>query len=584
MKGRLHLLLKGLLCVLLLLPATTVVAKEANEPGSEAIPLAALLPLSGELASKGHVRKYAIEQGVADANKRWEEERAGLRFELTVVDSQSDPAVALQKAEQLAEEGVRVFIAGSSAEVEALQPWAAGQDVVIVSYSSTSPSLGIADDGIFRMVADDTHQAQALAELLAHEGVYGIVPVYRNDTYGRELTDLITQEFEGLFGMTAAPVVYEPDTTDWDGVIAAIEEQVAALPLGAEQVAVVLISFDEAAELLNRSEGLPEVRWFGSDAVTLSPILTSDAQAAAHAARVQLTGVTFGVPDSPLTRAVKSRLTEAAEGELLPDALFAYDIPGMLASVLSELDDPLDAQELRERLVEGSARYAGATGWTSLDERGDRKYYHYDIWTLQEQVGDYQWLHTAQYVRTPGSPGYIAPVETAGGSILDRGQAGALLFGYPDSPFQADRALSRAEFTYLLMHTLGMAVTQPGDQRIGFSDAGDLDPRATAAVASALQAGIIAGYGDGTFKPNQSITWLEAITMTVKAKTWTPSGQSESLSDEHAIPVWAMPYVESALEKQLIAKEPQLADVLVSPVTQSEAVLMMIILRRSEES
>src|SRR5690625_4327125 len=181
---------------------------QGTQKKANVIKLGALLSISGELGSKGEIRKLAIERGVEDTNKNWQEEGLDLQFALTVEDSQSDPEVALDKAKQLWEEGHEIFIVGSSAEVEKLQPWATEHGAIVISYSSTSPALGIEGDGIYRMVPDDTQQAKALASLLEYEGIYGIVPVFRNDIYGSELTKLLTEEFVSLHGTVTDPVTY----------------------------------------------------------------------------------------------------------------------------------------------------------------------------------------------------------------------------------------------------------------------------------------------------------------------------------------------------------------------------------------
>lgn len=95
---------------------------EPDSPKVDTIPLAALLPLSGVLASRGELHKFALEKAVADANRQWQEEASPWRFRLEVVDSRSDPDTALAAAMRLWDRGYRIFIASSSAEVERLQP------------------------------------------------------------------------------------------------------------------------------------------------------------------------------------------------------------------------------------------------------------------------------------------------------------------------------------------------------------------------------------------------------------------------------------------------------------------------------
>src|SRR5690606_10831650 len=135
-----------------------------------------------------------------------------------VVDSRSDPDTALAAAMQLWDRGYRIFIVSPSAEVERLQPWAAANDALVVSHSSTSPPLSVADNSVFRLVPTDAEQAKALTALLVYEGILGVVPVYRNDIYGRSLTELLTEEFTQMHGLVSRPIVYEPQHSDWPKV------------------------------------------------------------------------------------------------------------------------------------------------------------------------------------------------------------------------------------------------------------------------------------------------------------------------------------------------------------------------------
>lgn len=225
-----------------------------EEEDSNAIKIAALMPLSGELESKGEIRKIAIEKGIEDANEKFKEKELDIKFSLTVEDSESDPDEALKKAKKLWKKGYKIFIANSSAEVEKLMPWAKENGAIVFSASSTSPSLGVAGDGVFRMVPDDTQQAAALASLLEFEGIYGIVPIYRDDVYGRELVDLLTKEFKNVQGLVSDPIKYQTKETKWDEVLSDVSKAIENLKLDKERVAVVLVSFDEIGDILKASE------------------------------------------------------------------------------------------------------------------------------------------------------------------------------------------------------------------------------------------------------------------------------------------------------------------------------------------
>ncbi|MHA0856811.1 ABC transporter substrate-binding protein [Paenibacillus sp. CMAA1364] len=568
------------LCLILILPSTTL-ASGAYQGNDSIIKLAAMLPISGELASKGEIRKLAIEKGVEDANQRFKMNGKDMQFQLAVEDSQSDPVVVLRKAQKLWEKGYNIFIVGSSNEVQSLQSWAEQCGAIVISYSSTSPALSVADDGIFRMVPNDIEQAKALASLLEYEGVNGIIPVYRNDIYGRQLTKLVAEEFTQMHGVVGEAIAYDSQQANWADVSSRITKEIHKLGIERERVAILLIAFDEAADLLQHSEALSDVRWFGSDTVTLSPVILNKEDTAKQANKVKLKGVTFGLPDSPELQAIQLELAKSTNGIVLPDAMFAYDIPGMLASIIGQMDSPFNIGNLKNSMIEGSGIYAGITGWTILNNTGDRKYYHYDIWEVQMGKEGYMWDKTAKFVRNPGAPGYIQPLQSS--ESIDNDQTTSYLFGYEGQAIDLKRTLTRAEFTYMLMNSLHPDASIDKSLKPTFVDKELIDVRARTAVAKAQQEGIVTGYGKNEFKPNQVITWYEAIGMIVKALDWqVPVNGENEVKLDFVAPTWAKPYLKTALERGLIQMTEQFSHVISGSIELGDVShIMLEIMKRS---
>jgi hypothetical protein len=81
-----------------------------------------------------------------------------------------------------------------------------------------------------------------------------------------------------------------------------------------------------------------------------------------------------------------------------------------------------------------------------------------------------------------------------------------ILSGYPDGDFKPDAPITRAELTAIVERL-------DSDPKTGANPFADLDGShwAVNAILSAASKGWIAGYPDGTFKPDASITRAEAI-------------------------------------------------------------------------
>ena len=85
--------------------------------------------------------------------------------------------------------------------------------------------------------------------------------------------------------------------------------------------------------------------------------------------------------------------------------------------------------------------------------------------------------------------------------------------GYKDGTFRPENVVTRAEMATLIIKALGL-----NDYAVGKSNFSDMAGHwADAYVAYAASLGFISGYGDGTFRPNQPVTYDQAITMVVQA-------------------------------------------------------------------
>jgi len=311
--------------------------------------------------------------------------------------------------------------------------------------------------------------------------------------------------------------------------------------------AVVMLAFDEAQQILNLGGGLPAVRWFGGDSVALSPAVLRDETAAQTAAAVRLTAVAFGIQNTPKFREVQGALEQAFQTAVVPDAVFAYDVPWMLATALEELEDPQDVAQLRERLPELAPQYIGATGWMKLDDNGDRQYSLYDVWQVQEGEDGPEWRFLAEYRRNPGLPGYIVYEHEIPEEDLPAEEDG----------LEEELPLTREEFAFLLVYAFNLG---GGDGTVPFSDmdtgASEEDDPFGEAVAIAYANGIVAGYADGTFRPGQPITRAETAVMLQRALIRltgeTASPAAPPIADREDIPAWALKAVEDLTGKGVI--------------------------------
>lgn len=87
--------------------------------------------------------------------------------------------------------------------------------------------------------------------------------------------------------------------------------------------------------------------------------------------------------------------------------------------------------------------------------------------------------------------------------------------GYPDGTFQPSNAITRAEAAAILAESLGLEIDE--NAKASFGDTQNHWASATLKALEAQKPGVINGYVDGSFKPNNNITRQEMAKMIVEA-------------------------------------------------------------------
>jgi len=115
--------------------------------------------------------------------------------------------------------------------------------------------------------------------------------------------------------------------------------------------------------------------------------------------------------------------------------------------------------------------------------------------------------------------------------------SGGIVKGYPDDTFKPDKTVTRAEFSVMLMNVLK---PQEEGAELTFTDSVTIGSWAQKAVAQAVQAGIIQGYEDGTFRPNAAMTRAEVAVMIANTLDHSIEANAETgFADDKDIPAWA---------------------------------------------
>ncbi|MFA4860954.1 ABC transporter substrate-binding protein [Methanoregula sp.] len=386
---------------------TTTTPEKAAVPapaGSKIITVDALLPLNGSYASFGEQAKASLLTSEADINQYYQDTGSSSRVNVVIHDTGSDPATALELVKKVHADGRR-FVLGqmTSAEIAAIKEYTDTNGMVVLDAGSTTSSLAIPGDSLYRLTSDDSAQGRVMGILLGKNNIRAIVPIWRGDIWGEGLLNSTKTAFSSRKGVILDGVRYDPAATDFALSLSSLDILTgdAITRYGADRVGVYIIGLDESASILNEAAGKPNlsrVRWFGCDGNTAIPSLTGSTAAARFAAQTNMTGTVWGIaygdPSSgPQTR-IKERLgyTPSAGPVTLYDALW------VVKDVYDEI--PADANQARTEaaLVRRLSTYDGETKSLLPNAAGDRSLASYDVMLAVGNPDGTGWTRVSQII------------------------------------------------------------------------------------------------------------------------------------------------------------------------------------------
>lgn len=375
----------------------------ALRAGKPPVRIGALVPRSGDMTSIGEMTLAAMNISAKDLERLYTDSPV----ELVVEDTGSEPQGALPKLEKLVESGIRVIVGPySSSQVAAVKAYADSHEILLISPASTAPSLAL-DDNIFRLVLDDNNQASGIAELLARESIACVVPVYRNDVYGRDLYTAFQMRFSVRGGMVVDGVSYEPGLADPEGAVSQLTQRVsqAVNEYGRDAVAVLMISFDEGATIMQESgkvDLLGSVRWFGTDTTCRNEKITSDAAAAAFALKTHFTAPVYDrdADSHPLSiNLAGERLKKEIAAELgySPNGYVYAAYDAVMLAGLTDLEASAKPRKDLKAILTATASTMRFGTSSELDANGDVKWGSFGFYRIESSAGQYTWALVAAY-------------------------------------------------------------------------------------------------------------------------------------------------------------------------------------------
>ena len=389
-----------------------------EDHGKKEFVVGAILPFTGSLSSLGKSVKIALENAENDVNKHFEEMNSSSHFRLLMADSKTSPEESLVAIKKLHENGAKIIVGpATSTAVSAVKGYADANNIILISYSSTSPLLSIKGDNLFRLVPDDTYQGKIIAQRMINDGIKVIVPFWRSDIYGNELYNSTKSNFEKLGGKVEEGINYHPYTGKfatslhrinfimWNQDLEKLSEIVsdAVRKYGVHSVGVYIISYDEITPILIQAPlygMLEKVRWYGSDSIAQNHHITKNVDSAMFAMKTNFTNPLYSISNETeeshaLEKELEKKLHEA--GSITYPAI-AYDSYWIAAQSLDKNSTIISDKEnfsksFKELVVETAESFEGMSGRIKLNSAGDRIGGNYDFWIVgkDKDTQSYEW-------------------------------------------------------------------------------------------------------------------------------------------------------------------------------------------------
>ena len=392
-----------------------------SEDGRKEFVVGAILPFTGSFSSIGKPITVALEKAEYDVNKYFEDinSSSSPHFTLLMADSKSSPEGSLAAIKKLHENGAKIIVGPAfGATVNAAKEYADANNIILISYSSTSPLLSIEGDNLFRLVPDDTNQGKIIAERMISDGIKVIVPIWRGGIYGNELYKSTKSNFEKLGGEVEEGINYKPYTGKfatslhrinflmWNQALEKLNAIVsdAVKKYGANSVGVYVISFDEITPILIQStlyEDLGKVRWYGSDKIAQNHQITKNVDSASFAMKVNLSNPLYSIDSESkkfhdLKEVLERQLHEVSSITYPALAYDSYWIASLSLdnnSTFNHSNNENLTRSFKEIIVETAELFDGISGKIKLNKAGDRIGGNYDFWIVakDKHTQSYEW-------------------------------------------------------------------------------------------------------------------------------------------------------------------------------------------------
>lgn len=364
-----------------------------------------LIPLTGVAESNGRQSKAAVELAVQDINNYFSASNIHVKINVIYKDSGTDSVQAQKMLKEFADDSIKIVIGPySSTVLKGLKHFADSAGIILISHSSISNYLAISGDNIFRFVPSDKWQAKAIAKIMLADNKFAIIPLIRDDVWGRALFEEVEKVLEPTQISLQVPIYYPPTQTNFSSIIQNIKTQIVNLQSSflEKEIGVYMVTYGEGLEILRQSsyfDDVKNIKFYGANAFAWNDDVRKNDRAASTAVSTKLECPIMGYDYD-----YKDRYTPFIERLIVkigrePDsyATSIYDALFAAGLTLSRSSDTISTDKIKKELRTVLDSYIGLNGKVQLDENDDRINMVYDFMTLKLSDDIYKWFVSAKY-------------------------------------------------------------------------------------------------------------------------------------------------------------------------------------------
>lgn len=359
--------------------AQTNVSSAKTEALPSTVKIGFLYPKTGGLGSIGQ----GLMDGAQAAAYRINQTETSYKVQIVAADTATDAQTSATAAQNLVSDGA-VAIVGAAGSSDTLA--AAGvtipNQVPLISYASTSPAITNLNDSdyVFRDVASDAYQGQALVNLTLDQGVHHAYVLHMNNAYGNGVADQFIASYKAAGYNVSGQGAYDPTASSFSS-------EVSTLKSTSNIDGVVLVAYTEdgakiLAEAQTQALTLP---WFGTDGIKDPSVTNASTTLATY-----LTGKLFGtVPSGPFnssTNLAQQYYADLAStgGSYGVYGDYVYDAFLIVEAALNKAQST-DGPALRDALYAAANGFKGATGPNkAFNCDGEPISQTYDFWNATD--------------------------------------------------------------------------------------------------------------------------------------------------------------------------------------------------------